>query len=145
MCHPCQGIYCMLDLFRKIATRNASASLLSSSKTYKNFLTHFNGVTLFKKPVITDLAPIYLDTCLSSTGGILGDRAYAAPTLLVPGFDLKIVHLEMTNVVVALRLWGEFWRHSSIHIYCDNEAVVQVVTSHKTKDLFLAACIRNIC
>ena len=63
---------------------------------------------------------------------------------MVPDFDLKIVHLEMMNLVVAFRLWEKFWRHSSIHIYCDNEAVVQVVASHKTRDLFLSACIRNI-
>ena len=29
-------------------------------------------------------------------------------------------------------------------IFCDNLAVVQVVKSSKTKDQFLAACIRNI-
>ena len=29
-------------------------------------------------------------------------------------------------------------------IFCDNLAVVQVVKSSKTKDKFLAACIRNI-
>ena len=69
---------------------------------------------------------------------------YSAPTPVVPDFDLKIVHLEMINLVVAFRLWGKFWMHSSIHIYCNNEAVVQVVASHKTRDLFLDAYIRNI-
>ena len=76
--------------------------------------------------------------------GIWGDRVYAAPTPVVPDFDLKSVHLEIMNLVVAFRLWEKFWRHCCIHIYCDNEAVVQVVASHKTRDLFLFACIRNI-
>ena len=63
---------------------------------------------------------------------------------MVPNFQLKIVHLEMINLVVAFRLWTKYWRYSSIHIYCDNEAVVQVVASSKTKDLFLAAFIHNL-
>ena len=63
---------------------------------------------------------------------------------MIPDFHLKIVHLEMVNLVVTFRLWGKFGRHSSIHMYRDNKAVVQVVASHKTKDLFLVACICNI-
>ena len=59
-------------------------------------------------------------------------------------FDLKIVHLEMLNIIVALRLWGPLWQHSQVKILCDNEAVVQVVASSKTKDTFLVACIKNI-
>ena len=55
-----------------------------------------------------------------------------------------IVHLEMLNVVVALRLWGGHWRNGCITIFCDNYSVVQVIMSGKTKDPFLALCIRNI-
>ena len=50
----------------------------------------------------------------------------------------------MITIVVAIRLWAKFFSHSTVHIYCDNAAVVQVVASHKTRDLFLAACIRNL-
>ena len=39
---------------------------------------------------------------------------------------------------------GQFWSHSFVKIYCDNLAVVQVVRTNKTKDLFLAACIIDI-
>ena len=57
---------------------------------------------------------------------------------------LKIVHFERLNIVITLRLWAKFWEHSQVQIHCDNVAVVQVVSSSKTKDKFLAACIRNI-
>ena len=66
------------------------------------------------------------------------------PVLSIPGFDLGIVHLEMFNIVIALRLWAKFWAHSYVRIYCDNMAVVQVVRTSKTRDRFLAACVRNI-
>ena len=50
----------------------------------------------------------------------------------------------MLNIVIALRIWAKFWEHSQMHIHCDNMVVVQVVSSSKTKDKFLAASIRNI-
>ena len=32
----------------------------------------------------------------------------------------------MFNIVIALRIWGRFWKHSQVDIHCDNMAVVQV-------------------
>ena len=48
------------------------------------------------------------------------------------------------NIIVALRLCGRLWQHSQVKIFCDNEAVVQVVASSRTKDPFWGACIRNL-
>ena len=57
---------------------------------------------------------------------------------------MGIVHWEMFNILLALRVWGDLWKNSLVRFYCDNLAVVQVVQTSKTKDPFLAACIRNI-
>ena len=57
---------------------------------------------------------------------------------------MKIVHWGMFNILLALRVWGHYWSNSIVEMHCDNLAVVQVVTNSKTKDSFLAACIRNI-
>ena len=46
--------------------------------------------------------------------------------------------------MIALRMWGHLWRHSSIKIFCDNLAGVQVMNTHKTKDPFLSICDRNV-
>ena len=69
---------------------------------------------------------------------------YAIPTYPIQGGELTIVHWEMINILIALRLWGRHWVHSSIEIFCDNLAVVQVITSGKPRDPILGACIRNI-
>ena len=37
-----------------------------------------------------------------------------------------------------------FWSHSKVKVHCDNMAVVQVVDSGKTKDPYLAACLRHL-
>ena len=50
----------------------------------------------------------------------------------------------MINIVVAMHLWCTYWKNSEVIIYCDNEACVQVVTTSKTRDKFLAACVRNV-
>ena len=55
-----------------------------------------------------------------------------------------ITHFEMLNVLICVRLWGHEWRHRSVTLCVDNEAVVTVCNTGYTKDQFLAQCIRNI-
>ena len=81
---------------------------------------------------------------LTGIGGVWDNRVYASPNIGIPGFELKIVHLEMINVLIAIRVWANYWRHKKVTFFCDNMAVVQVVQSGKTKDPMLAACIRNM-
>ena len=82
--------------------------------------------------------------CLTGMGAVCRNTVYATPIYEIPGFELTITHLEMLNFVISLKVWGPFWKHSAITIFCDNMSVVQVVSSGKTRDKFLALCIRNI-
>ena len=67
-------------------------------------------------------------------------------TLQIPCLynHLHITQLEMLNVVVALKVWDSVWSNRIIEIKCDNLAVVEVLTSGKTKDTFLATFARNV-
>ena len=58
--------------------------------------------------------------------------------------ELPIHALEMLAVLVAVRCWGKYCVGGKIQIYCDNESVVQVLNSSKTKDQFLGSCLREI-
>ena len=111
---------------------------------FLEFLPTFNGITYFRKPEVDESQTLFLDASLTGLGGVWRRRVFATPVRQIPGFELTIVHLEMLNVVIALRLWGSQWRHMRIHIFCDNYSVVQVIRSGKTKDPFLALCIRNL-
>ena len=73
-----------------------------------------------------------------------GETGYMRHLSTTGDLNLKIVHLEMLNIIIALKTWGGRWRHSIIDIFCDNLVVVQVVEIRKTKDSFLALCVRNI-
>ena len=63
-------------------------------------------------------------------------------TLPIPDHchHLHIIQLEMLNVVVALKVWASVWSDKVIDNKSDNLAVVEVLTSGKTKDIFLATC-----
>ena len=41
--------------------------------------------------------------------------------------NYNIAHLEILNVLVALKIWGNAWANKSIQIMCDNIAVVEVL------------------
>ena len=111
---------------------------------FAHFLPHFNGITCLNKAPVDSSQELYLDACLTGMGAVWRNRVYATPIYEIPGFQFAIAHLEMLNLVIALKIWGKFWRHSAITFFCDNMAVVQVVGSGRTRDKFLALCIRNI-
>ena len=50
----------------------------------------------------------------------------------------------MVNILMALRLFAKLWSTKKILKQCDNQAVVTVLRSGKTRDAFLAASARNI-
>ena len=56
----------------------------------------------------------------------------------------SIVHLEMVNILIAIRLFKPLWSTRKVLIKCDNEAVVSVLKTGKTRDPYLAACARNV-
>ena len=52
---------------------------------------------------------------------------------------MNIAHLEILNILVALGVWHQFWANNKVAITCDNEAVVYVLNTGRTRDLTLAA------
>ena len=108
---------------------------------FKLYLKQYNGVTFFNhKPVDFQ---VYLEASLSGLGGVLGISVYALP-LGTEFHHLHITQLEMLNVIVALKVWAKLWLDKKVKIHYDNQAVVEVLTTGKTKDSFLATCARNI-
>ena len=101
----------------------------------------YNGVSLYDhKPIGLTLE---LDACLTGFGGHCGHSIYHLP--IVRGFrQWAIVHLEMVNILIAIRLFKSLWKGRKVLIKCDNEAVVSVLKTEKTRDPYLAACGCNI-
>ena len=108
---------------------------------FQKILPTFNGITIFDhRPIDHE---IELDACLQGLGARWGSQIFAFP-LPLGYLDYNIAHLEMLNILVALRVWHHYWAKSRVQIACDNEAVVHVLNSGRTRDLTLAAIARNI-
>lgn len=90
-----------------------------------------------------ELQIVYVDACLEGLGAYYSGEVYAVQTP-TQFQNLGIVQLEMLNVFIALKLWGSKWSGKRVRLYCDNMAVVQVLTKLATKDDFLQVCARNV-
>ena len=108
---------------------------------FAKFLHLYNGTSIYDHPVIRDT--LELDACLDGMGGVCGQYVYHIP--IERGYGgLNIAHLEMVNILVALRVFSSIWTRKKLLIKCDNAAVVQVLTTGRAQDPFLGACARNI-
>ena len=86
---------------------------------------------------------IELDASLKGLGAIHKNQVY--PISLPKGYmDIVIAHLEMLNILVALRSWVLQWATKTILVHCDHQGVVTILQSGKTKDPTLAAICHNI-
>ena len=57
---------------------------------------------------------------------------------------MNICHLEMFNILVALRMWGKKFAGCKVRVYCDNLAAVHTLAHHKIVCPQLATVARNI-
>ena len=74
---------------------------------FNAFLLQFNGRTFFSKELQKPINNVFLDASLVGLGGVWNNKVYQC---LVPIIDLNynvsIVHFEMINILLALRLWA---------------------------------------
>ena len=108
---------------------------------FQRFLQEYNGISLFTHRPCDNF--MEFDACLIGIGGDWKNFVYQ---LNIPlGYrQMGIVHLEMINIVVTLKLFKDLWSGQKILIRCDNEAVVTVLKTGHTKESFLEACARNV-
>ena len=113
---------------------------------WNRFLEQFNGVS-FIPPLFWQEPDVIFstDSTLDGCGGI-SDKQYFHSSF--PAFlkeqDLPIHKLELLTVIVAVRLWGPRCRGMKVVIYCDNEPAVSVINTGKSRDPFMATCIREL-
>ena len=107
------------------------------SSSFRRFLQVYNGVTIYYVPLLLKIY-IWMDF-----GGQLKNYVYA---LSIPEnyMGYNIAHLEMLNVVVAFKLWGHHWANKCVKLFCDNQAVVDVLSSGTACDQILATSARNV-
>ena len=118
----------MLALLRSV---HASKKNL---RWFGKFLSLYNDISLYDhRP--TDFT-LELDACLTGLGERWGNFVYYLP-ISCDFMNWSIVHLEMVNILLAVRLFQNQWSGCRVLTRCDNEAVVTVLRSGRTRILIL--------
>ena len=141
----------LLEVLRSVEWKNNTQIKLSDEfhkdvKWWMMFMETFNGVA-FIPPVVWEEPDVTMatDSCLDGCGGICANQYFHKK---FPHFisiqELPIHKLEFLAVLVGARTWGVSFSGLKIRIYCDNKAVVDVINSSKTKDPFMATCLREL-
>ena len=136
----------MLGLLRSLLNEHCvhlSDSFQQYIAWFNVFLDRFNGKTMIHDQGCPHIH-VSMDASLSGVRAIWNDNVYAAT--YPPRFtdNLSIVHLELINICVILHVWGKQWNNKLVKIWCDNAAVVHILTSGKTRDDILALYARSI-
>ena len=78
-------------------------------------------------------AQVHMDAYLTGLGGAYGSMVYTL--LIIKGYQgYTIVLLEILNILVVLKIWVLHWRDERVEVFCDNLAVVEVLTASQTRD-----------
>ena len=88
---------------------------------------------------------IYIDASLSGMGAFWCYVVYAVSRYVMATQGLNITQLEILNVLVALRTFGETWSKQCIKFFIDNKAVVFSLKKGRIKDTSMQAVARSIC
>ena len=134
----------MLDVLRH-ATNPGKIVLSEAFKRdilwFQKFLPSYNGVSFYAHKKVDHT--LSLESCLTGLGAVWGNLVYH---LSIPsGFrNMSIVHLEMVNILLAVRVSANHWTGKRVLAKCDNQAVVSTLTSGRARDPFLGACAHNI-
>ena len=113
---------------------------------WKSFLPKYNGISLLWYEEWSEPDAICSsDACLRSCGGFSDGRYFHTcfpESFLANKYNICI--LEMFAVIVCLKLWGHGFKGKKIQMFCDNQAVCNVVNAGKAKCPVLQDCLREI-
>ena len=138
----------MLDTLRESPPCGATSLSLQFKQDvcfFAELLPIFNGRKIMGKRVVPYQHQVELDACLTGCGAVAGDQFYAAPFPdRVLRVEHPIAHLEMLNIVVAVKVWRARWAGWTVQIFCDNLNSVHALQSGKSRDSFMRSCAREV-
>ena len=138
----------MLQDLRDTPARGSHGLSLGFRKDLKFFLDllpRFNGVRIIDKQELPYQGQIELDACLTGCGATIGEQYYAEafPPFITEATHM-IAHLELLNIVVALKVWGPEWRGKRVKVLCDNTNACLALQSGRSRDSYIQHCIREV-
>ena len=108
------------------------------------FLPMYNGLHLIDPP--RTHTHIDVDACLTGCGGLMNETQYYHARFPEPILQQNrpICHLEMLNIVAAIKIWAPQCNYHTITIHCDNSVAISVLATGRGRDSYLLRCAREI-
>ena len=106
---------------------------------WKIFIEQWNGVGLFLSSQwdTSDTLSLFTDASGSlGYGGIFQNSWFQgrwSPSQLLGQPGISILWQELFAINIACHLWGPHWTSKRIKFYCDNQGVVEVINSRRSK------------
>ena len=123
--------------------RKVDPEMAKDLSWWKEFMPKYNGVSIMW-PIMIHKDVVSTDASLRFIGGYWKNRQYFRLRLPQIWTNKNIAYLELWAVLVAVRAWGAEFRGKRVHVLCDNQSVVAVLTYGRSRDLFLQAGMREM-
>ena len=137
-------LQCLRDMPHR-GSDGLSLGFKKDLKFFQDLLPSITGVRIIDKTELPYQEEVELDACLTGCGATIGAQFYAEafPDEVLAAEHI-ISHLELLNIVVALKVWGREWRGRRVKIYCDNSNACLAMQTGRSRDEFIQHCIREI-
>ena len=84
---------------------------------FTTLLPKYNGIHLIDSSI--NNMQMEVDSCLTECGGIHGDEYYHVEfPVSITTQKRPICHLEMLNILVAVKLWSKNWNYKTVTVTC---------------------------
>ena len=144
-CVPASRIFVnrLLNTLRQNSQKvTVSEDMKKDLSWFIQFLVSFNGKVMF--PALRQNIDVLVDASLTGMGAIWDHNAYAISHHIPATVGWNISHLEMLNVMVALKVFAHACKGKHITFHIDNQAVVNSLKFNKMKDHILQSIVRTI-
>ncbi len=133
----------MIALTRNVSKQHhhikLTAGFFHDLEMWREFISHWNGANFFLSSTWHDSDTLDLHTDASGTlgfGGIFGRKWFQGKwrthqLLGQPG--MSIAWQELFAIVVACQVWGNLLQDHRIKFHCDNEAVVCMINTKRSR------------
>ena len=127
-----------------------NAGFREDIRMWQTFLDQWNGSNFFMHKDWATSEALHLYTDAASTvgfGGIFGTQWFQGKwqpnqTISTPG--ISIDWQKLYAIVVACSIWGKHWSRKRIIFHCDNQPVVEIINSKRSKSPTIMTLIRTL-
>ena len=133
----------MIELTRNIRQPHhhikLSAGFFKDLEMWKQFIVNWNGASFFLSSAWDNSECLELHTDASGVlgyGGIFGGKWFQGkwePHQQLGQPEISIAWQELFAIVVACHIWGEALQNKRIILNCDNESVVNIINSKRSR------------